>query len=418
MITLLSELVMKKILLFLLILPFAVIGQEKGITFEHGLNWSQIKEKAKKENKFIFVDLYTTWCGPCKYMNTNVFTQHKVGNFFNSNFVNAQIQMDKTDQDSEEVKSWYAESERFAKDYKIAAYPTFLIFNPQGELVHRMVGGSDADEFIDRSQDGLKPETQYYALLKAFKDNPTDLPLAHRMVRAANTAYDEATVIQAEDVIVTHTQPENLTKECATYLVANTRTSRSKAFELLRNNPEKIDALLEKNGVANRVMATIAINEFLGTKIDFNTEPNWDNLKSEITGKYSNINFDPIFKLMKAQYYVQSQNWVSLKDIVNSYLTSEDLNSNQLNNYAWAIFENCTDAACLDAALKWSKKAVEQDVKSAYLDTYANLLYKKGDKINAIKWQEEALSLAADGEQGNYQDTLAKMKSDIPTWNL
>ncbi|NJI76174.1 thioredoxin family protein [Sphingobacterium kitahiroshimense] len=409
---------MKKILLFLLILPFAVIGQEKGITFEHGLNWSQIKEKAKKENKFIFVDLFTTWCGPCKYMSASVFSQTKVGDFFNSKFVNTKIQMDKTDKDSEEVKAWYEEAERFGKDYKIAAYPTFLIFNPQGELVHRMVGGGDADEFIERSKDALKPETQYYALLKAFNENPTDLSLAHRMVRAANTAYDEATVTQAEDIIISHTKPENLTKECAAYLVANTRTSRSRAFELLRDNPEKIDALLEKNGAANRVLATVAINEVLGTKIDFNTEPNWEALKTEISDKYTNINFDPIFKLMKAQYYVQSRNWSSLTNIVDSYLTSEDLNSNQLNSYAWEIFENSTDAACLDAALKWSKRAVEQDVKSAYLDTYANLLYKKGDKINAIKWQEEALSLATEGEQDNYQDTLAKMKSDIPTWNL
>lgn len=409
---------MKKILLFLLILPFAVLGQEKGITFEHGLNWSQIKEKAKKENKFIFVDLFTTWCGPCKYMSATVFPQTKVGDFFNSKFVNTKIQMDKTDKDSEEVKAWYEEAERFGKDYKIAAYPTFLIFNPQGELVHRMVGGGDADEFIERCKDALKPETQYYALLKAFNENPTDLTLAHRMVRAANTAYDEATVTQAEDIIISHTKPENLTKECAAYLVANTRTSRSKAFELLRDNPEKIDALLEKNGAANRVLATVAINEVLGTKIDFNSEPNWEALKTEISGKYANINFDPIFKLMKAQYYVQSRNWSSLTNVVDSYLTSEDLNSNQLNSYAWEIFENSTDAVCLEAALKWSKRAVEQDVKSAYLDTYANLLYKKGDKVNAIKWQEEALSLATEGEQDNYQDTLAKMKSDIPTWNL
>ena len=409
---------MKKILLFLLILPFAVLGQEKGITFEHGLNWSQIKEKAKKDNKFIFVDLFTTWCGPCKYMSATVFPQTKVGDFFNSKFVNTKIQMDKTDKDSEEVKAWYEEAERFGKDYKIAAYPTFLIFNPQGELVHRMVGGGDADEFIERCKDALKSETQYYALLKAFNENPTDLTLAHRMVRAANTAYDEATVTQAEDIIISHTKPENLTKECAAYLVANTRTSRSKAFELLRDNPEKIDALLEKNGAANRVLATVAINEVLGTKIDFNSEPNWEALKTEISGKYANINFDPIFKLMKAQYYVQSRNWSSLTNVVDSYLTSEDLNSNQLNSYAWEIFENSTDAVCLEAALKWSKRAVEQDVKSAYLDTYANLLYKKGDKVNAIKWQEEALSLATEGEQDNYQDTLAKMKSDIPTWNL
>lgn len=113
---------------------------------------------------------------------------------------------------------------------------------------------------------------------------------------------------------------------------------------------------------------------------------------------------------MKAQYYVQSRNWTSLRDIIDSYLTSEDLSSNQLNSFAWEVFENSNDAACLDAALKWSKKAVEQDARSAYLDTYANLLYKKGDKTNAIKWQEQALSLANDDEQENYSDTLSKMK--------
>ncbi|MGJ1324382.1 thioredoxin fold domain-containing protein [Sphingobacterium faecium] len=409
---------MKKILLFLLILPFIAIGQEKGITFERGLNWNQIKEKAKKENKYIFVDIFTTWCGPCKYMSSTVFPQKKVGDFFNTKFVSTKIQMDKTDTDNEEVKSWYEEAERFAKDYKIAAYPTFLIFNPQGELVHRMVGGGEADEFIERTKDALQPETQYYALLKDFENNPTDLSLAHRMIKAANTAYDESTAIKAEDVIISQTKSQDLTKECASYLIANTRTTQSKAFELLRNNPEKIDSLLGKYGEANRVVASVAINEVLGTKIDFNNEPNWEALKSEINKKYSNINFEPIFKLMKAQYYVQSRNWTSLRDIIDSYLTSEDLSSNQLNSFAWEVFENSNDAACLDAALKWSKKAVEQDARSAYLDTYANLLYKKGDKTNAIKWQEQALSLANDDEQENYSDTLSKMKSDLPTWEL
>ncbi|UIR55320.1 thioredoxin fold domain-containing protein [Sphingobacterium sp. SRCM116780] len=407
---------MKKIFLFLLILPFIAIGQEKGITFEQGLDWNQIKEKAKKENKYIFVDVFTTWCGPCKYMSSTVFPQQKVGDFFNAQFVSTKIQMDKTDKDNEGVKSWYNEAERFAKDYNIVAYPTFLVFSPQGELVHRMVGGGEADEFIARAKEALNPETQYYTLLKTFENNPTDLPLAHRMVKAANTAYDEATVIKVEDIILSHTRPEDLTKECATYLITNTRTTKSKAFELLRNQPEKIDALLGKNGEANRVVASVAVNEVLGKKIDFNTEPNWESLKTEVSQKYSNINFEPIFKIMKAQYYMQSHNWPAFTAIIENYLTSEDLTSNQLNSYAWEIFEKCNDAACLNAALKWSKKAVEQDTRSAYLDTYANLLYKKGDKVNAIKWQEQALSLAMEGEQGNYQDTLTKMKSDLPTW--
>lgn len=142
-----------------------------------------------------------------------------------------------------------------------------------------MVGGGEADEFIERTKDALHPETQYYALLKDFENNPTDLSLAHRMIKAANTAYDESTAIKAEDVIISQTKSQDLTKECASYLIANTRTTQSKAFELLRNNPEKIDSLLGKYGEANRVVASVAINEVLGTKIDFNNEPNWEALK-------------------------------------------------------------------------------------------------------------------------------------------
>jgi thiol:disulfide interchange protein len=44
----------------------------KGIRFEHGLSWAQVKEKAKAENKYIFMDCYATWCGPCKAMDKNV----------------------------------------------------------------------------------------------------------------------------------------------------------------------------------------------------------------------------------------------------------------------------------------------------------------------------------------------------------
>ncbi|MDQ2721558.1 MAG: thioredoxin domain-containing protein [Bacteroidota bacterium] len=58
-------------------------AQEKGIKFEHGITWSQVLAKAKTENKYIFVDCYTTWCGPCKQMDATVFPVEDVGNFFN-----------------------------------------------------------------------------------------------------------------------------------------------------------------------------------------------------------------------------------------------------------------------------------------------------------------------------------------------
>ena len=45
--------------------------------------------KAKKENKVIFVDIYATWCGPCKLLKKTTFTDKEVGEYFNTNFINA-----------------------------------------------------------------------------------------------------------------------------------------------------------------------------------------------------------------------------------------------------------------------------------------------------------------------------------------
>lgn len=56
-----------KILTFALIALMVQSGLGQGMTFETG-NWASILKKAKKEKKLIYLDAYTSWCGPCKMM--------------------------------------------------------------------------------------------------------------------------------------------------------------------------------------------------------------------------------------------------------------------------------------------------------------------------------------------------------------
>src|SRR5687768_11668505 len=95
--------------LLILCLPFITIAQdaETGIKWTTGLSWQQVKQKAKTENKYIFLDCFTTWCGPCKVMDNNVYPNDSVGKYFNSKFISVRVQMDKTKKDNEQIQKWY-----------------------------------------------------------------------------------------------------------------------------------------------------------------------------------------------------------------------------------------------------------------------------------------------------------------------
>lgn len=58
----------------------------QGIEFFHG-TYEEALQKARAEGKQIFVDVYTSWCGPCKMMAKNVFTRQEVGDYYNNKFV-------------------------------------------------------------------------------------------------------------------------------------------------------------------------------------------------------------------------------------------------------------------------------------------------------------------------------------------
>src|SRR5665647_3947559 len=73
-------------LILLTIFVHSVQAQDTGIKFEHNSNWQSIVAMAKAKDKYIFVDCFTTWCGPCREMSNNIFPMEEVGNFFNAKF--------------------------------------------------------------------------------------------------------------------------------------------------------------------------------------------------------------------------------------------------------------------------------------------------------------------------------------------
>lgn len=138
---------MKKIFCFTLLALFATTLSAQ-ILFENG-TFSQVIEKAKEANKKIFVDCYTSWCGPCKMLAKDIFPNEKVGIFMNKKFVNYKIDMEK------------GEGIQLRKQYDVNVFPTLLILNSDGTEFSRSVGAAaNPDTFIANITKQLKNDIQ------------------------------------------------------------------------------------------------------------------------------------------------------------------------------------------------------------------------------------------------------------------
>ena len=129
---------------------------ETGINFNQ-LTWQQAKQKAQVENKLIFVDFYATWCGPCKRLAQDVFTNAAVGEYFNANFINLHI-----DAEKEELA--------LVESINLKAYPTLVVFDKQGNQMLSQVGYVEPKGLIGFG----KKAANYQTVFEAYKKSPND----------------------------------------------------------------------------------------------------------------------------------------------------------------------------------------------------------------------------------------------------
>lgn len=178
---------MKKLTIVCLALLCATSSlAQPGIQFFKG-SWKELLNQARQKNKLIFIDVYTDWCVPCKYMDKFVFTEKSVGSKYNTLFINYKLDAEKGD------------GPELTKRYGVGAYPTFLFLNSSGNLVHKVVGEKEIAAFINEATEANKhglDSNNVGNLESRFKDGDRSQPFLRRYLeKLTNFNMDNSAIL-------------------------------------------------------------------------------------------------------------------------------------------------------------------------------------------------------------------------------
>ncbi len=395
---------MKKniIVIVAIITTITSVAQNRKINFEH-VSFTELKQLALKQNKLIFIDAFTTWCGPCKHMAKTVFTNDTVADYYNQNFINAKIDMEK------------GEGIELAKQYNVNCYPNLLFIDGNGNLVHRVAGSMLAADFINFAKDTKTPEKTfaYYKLNYDLQKNNSDflskyISLQSNTCIEPNEAVSQYFLLQKEDDLISEKNWAMIKEQ--------TTSIDSKEYAYLTKNKNKFELLYGKNDVLSKIdnihsqtlIAIIKEKPFNEKKYSITK----NKIKETNIGNTTQLIFESDLKLAQ-----KNKNWKTYADLAIANVDTYYLkNSNELNSIAWVFYESVTDNISLLKAELWSKKSTELDENYGNLDTYACLLYKIGKKNEALAAANKAIDFAKKegASENDYKETsnlLEKIKA-------
>lgn len=411
-----------------------------GIQFEKPTGWQEILAKAKTENKYIFVDCYATWCGPCKLMDEKTYPSEKVGQYLNAGFISVRMQVDSTNKDDAQIKGMYGDVHKMVQEYRINSLPTFLFFSPDGRIVHRDTGYRNDSDFIKLARSATDTSRQVYTLLDNYQQGKRNYSIMPYLSSKVSEFDRQLGKRIADDYIINYLlrlkNDELFTQRHIEFIARFIESSKDSAFDFVLHHSEKVDGVMSKDYAENIISFIIKEEEIDPLLWRDNKpvidKPDWHRIGASIRNKYGKYYFGRTVLDAKLQWYESKGEWPDYCKIlvqrVEKYGPFGPVDVYfQFNWDAWHMFLHSTDKKQLIKALAWSDSSLRQMPPVVQcIDTYANLLYKLGRKDEAIIWEQKALDTENQRAQkqgkmkGYFTDelsaTLAKIQRGEPTW--
>ncbi|MBW8523984.1 thioredoxin family protein [Chryseobacterium chendengshani] len=383
---------MKKIIsgLFIFITIFSFAQDE--ILFQD-VPFKDLVAKAKKENKLVFIDAYASWCGPCKMMEKNVFTQKSVGDFYNKNFVNARIDMEK------------GEGREIAQKFGVRSYPTYLFLNGDGELISQNYGYMEENVFLAMAQDINSPNNKKGSLKERFAQGEKSSDFLINIMKLNSSSDFEFAKKASERYFENKKKTDEFTKEDVGFLLYflkstedfNYKTFVAKKDEIIKYLPEE-----NYNDFNNQLILAKVVQQSIDEKAKKINDAYFLKTAEPLVGKEA-----AAIKLnqTKLAYYEQNANFPEYeKAALDYYNNSDAFEPNELLKAAWVFSDYVKTQASLKKAAEWAEKSVMRGETSENTYILAKIYYNLGNKDLAKNFAELSKNIA---EKSGKDATLA-----------
>ncbi len=368
---------MKKIKAFLYFyfLFFPILFAQKpptegGIQFLHD-DWKTAVRLSKSMNKPIFLDAYTTWCGPCKTMSRTTFLDKKVIAFCNEKFINLKMDMEQ------------GEGITLAKKYGIKAYPTLLFLDNEGNILHRAAGLHDTEQFLRLANEAFDPEKRLAAsdtrYLKGDRNPDFLRDYALRSSQTADPRQQEVAMAYLQ------TQKSWLTNDNLKFIYRFADEARSPLFAYLVKNKVKFKTLFgdDVEIKIQNAMADCLLNE--------KNPPSLAVADSLIELVYEEEKAERYSANYRLTYYRMKGDRDNYAEAAEDYFDDYDDDADELAETAATFVEVIEDKKMLKKAEKWAKKATKLAPTLSNYITLAKVQQKRERKKAAKKTLQIAI---------------------------
>jgi thiol-disulfide isomerase/thioredoxin len=366
-----------------------------GIEFIHDKTFKEILDMAKAQNKLVFIDCYTSWCGPCKRLAATVFPDREVGDFYNSTFINTKFDMEKE------------EGPTIAGKYSIRAYPTLLWLDGDGKVVLQHVGGLDPQGLIEQGKKAIDPTPGILAGMRSdYANGKRDVDFLSSYLNTLNNSAEKYDDVFKE--YLDKLTPKELSDPKHAKTIFNlTNDIKSPGLSYVMKNRDAYVKLVSADVFNKKInaIATKAVKEAPRAEDKALFEAALDLLKTNKADDSAQKSLE-----LSMNYYERTNDWLNYDKAASQYIkkyVSKD--AARLNDVAWTYFLNVNDVAQLQKATKWAYEAVNTDNKYTYNLTYAYLLYKQNNYKEAERACDYAIIRA---NEENVQPSSATALKD------